>query len=144
MITVEQLRDADQNIVEDVNRLLPQLRESADEHTGSLEELRAIVNDENVALIVARDDGKVVGMATLYVMTKFSKRVGTVEDVVVDDSYRGKGLATRIMNTLIEIAREKDVRTLSLTSRPAREAANKLYQKLGFKRKETNVYRMKL
>ncbi|HEY4520841.1 MAG TPA: GNAT family N-acetyltransferase [Candidatus Paceibacterota bacterium] len=144
MISIERIFEASEGMIEDINRLLPQLRASPEEHNGSLAELQTIVGDKNAALIVARDEKKIVGMATLYMIAKFSKRTGTVEDVVVDSAYRGRGLASQILKKLIDIAKEEGVKTLSLTSRPAREAANKLYQKLGFERKETNVYRMKL
>jgi ribosomal protein S18 acetylase RimI-like enzyme len=144
MITIEQLTEASASIVEDINKLLPQLRENPDEHTTSLEELETIVHDDNIAFIVVKDDSRVIGMASLYILHKFSKDVSHVEDVVVDDAYRGQGLGEKLMRTLIEVARTRGIKTLTLTSRPERIAGNKLYQKLGFEQKITNVYRMKL
>jgi ribosomal protein S18 acetylase RimI-like enzyme len=83
-------------------------------------------------------------MATLYLFTKFGKRSGQVEDVVVDSDFRGQHLGEEIMQRIIEVARDNKVATLHLTSRPVRVAANKLYQKMGFEKKETNVYRLRI
>ena len=117
---------------------------SVSDKTGLLPYLKKIVEDKNTALIVAKDDGRIIGMATLYMMTKFSKRTGQVEDVVVDGNYRGQGLGEKIIRQLIDMARAEKVRTLHLTSRPERAAGNKLYQKLGFELKSTNPYRLKI
>ena len=67
-----------------------------------------------------------------------------IEDVVVDESARGQGMGEALTRAGIELAREKGARAVELTSRPAREAANRLYQRLGFKRRETNLYRMEM
>lgn len=144
MITFEQLTEATEAVVQDINQLLPQLRENPDEHTCSLAELEAIVSDKNIAFMVAKDRERVMGMATLYILMKLSKNVAHVEDVVVDSGYRGQGLGEKLMRKLIDVAREKGIKTLTLTSRPERVAGNKLYQKLGFEQKITNVYRLKL
>jgi len=144
MVTIERLTKSSEEALEDINRLLPQLRSNPEEHKASLSELQAITGDKNVAFIVARDADKIVGMATLYVITKFSKRNGHVEDVVVDDAYRGQGLGEKLMRAIIEVARVNGVKTLHLTSRPERVAGNKLYQKLGFEQKNTNAYLMKI
>jgi ribosomal protein S18 acetylase RimI-like enzyme len=144
MVEITRLKEANQQYVADINTLLPQLRENSDEHRATLEELQQITSDANVALIVAKDGERIVGMATLYMITKFSKRTGHIEDVVVDDGYRGQGLGRAIMEQVIQTAREEGVRAVHLTSRPERVAGNTLYQKLGFKRKETNAYTLKL
>lgn len=144
MIRIEQLKEASAEAVNDISRLLSQLRENPEEHVATLNELKAVVEDKNVVFIVAKDGDHIIGMATLYMLTKFSKRIAYVEDVVVDGAYRGQGLGEKIMRALIDIARAEGVKTLNLTSRPARVAANKLYQKLGFEQKETNPYRLRL
>ena len=144
MITVLKLTEATEQGIEDINRLLGQLRENSTEPKGSISDLKKITDDQNVALVVAQDGERTIGMATLYMVTKFGKRVGYVEDVVVDAAYRGKGLGEKIMQTLVDTARAGGVTTLYLTSRIERVAGNNLYQKLGFEIKETNVYRMKL
>jgi len=93
--------------------------------------------------MVAKDDGKIVGMATLYVMPKVGKRVGCVEDVVVGKEYRGQGLGEKLMRSIIAEARKKKVGSLFLTSASDRAAANVLYKKLGFEIVETNPYKLR-
>lgn len=91
-------------------------------------------------LVVAIDGEKIIGMGSLIVINFLSSRHANIEDVVVDQSQRGQGLGRKIMQYLIELARAQGVEELHLTSKPARQTANALYQKLGFIRKETNVY----
>jgi len=142
MITT--LTEASEAGAADISRLLVQLRENKDEHSASLAELEVIVNDPNAFLVVAKDESRIIGMGTLYVQNKFSKKTAFVEDVVVDDAYRGKGIGKEIMNAILEIAKKENVRTVYLTSRPKREAAHALYTKLGFEKKDTTVFRLKL
>ncbi len=144
MIIIERQLEVSEQALGEINQLLPQLRENPKEKLGSIGDLQSIVEDQNVALVVAKDDGRIVGMATLYMITKFGKRGGHIEDVVVDSGYRGQGLGEKIMRALIDTARTEHIKTLYLTSRPERVAGNKLYQKLGFERKETNPYSLKL
>ena len=144
MIEIKRLKKASAADLEVVNLLLKQLRIDAGAADATMDELQEIVSDKNVALVAIRDDNKLIGMATLYMITKFGKRVAFVEDVVVDEAYRGQGLGEKLMRAVIAIAREERVGTLNLTSRPERVAANKLYQKVGFELKNTNVYRLKL
>ncbi len=143
-IRIAPLRSVTEDSVRDIGVLLSQLRENQDEHTTTLPEAQEIVNDKNAVCIVAEDGNRIVGMATLYVLQKFGKKTAHVEDVVVHSDYRGRGMGESIMKELIQAARERGVRTLNLTSRPERVAGNRLYQKLGFEPKETNVYRLKL
>jgi len=144
MLTIERLTIANEEMVKDIARLLPQLRSDVSEHSTSLSELEKIVQDKNVALVVAKDGDRIVGMASLYIINKFSKRSASIEDVVVDENYRGQKLGEKLTEALISVAREEGVGTIHLTSRPERVAANKLYQKLGFQLKETNAYTLKL
>ena len=144
MVEIIRLTEAKESYVADIEKLLVQLRSNTNEHTASLAELQAVTSDPNVAFIVARDDERIIGMATLYIITKFSKKNGHVEDVVVDDAYRGQGLGEKLMRALIDVAHSENVKTLHLTSRPERAAGNKLYQKLGFEQKNTNAYSLKL
>ena len=144
MLMIVRLTDAREGIVSDIERLLPQLRSDASEHSTSLSDLEKIVHDKNVALAVAKDGERIVGMATLYMIHKFSKRSAFIEDVVVDEKYRGQKLGEKLTQVLIDIAREEGVGAIHLTSRPERVAANKLYQKLGFQLKGTNSYMLRL
>ncbi len=143
-MTITTLKKATQGAVNDLNVLIQQLREKRFQHKGTLRELRDIVGDKKVSMIVAKENGHIIGVATLYVVQKMGKRTGYVEDVVVHIDYRGRGIGKKIMRALIKTARSKKVASLSLTSRPAREVAHMMYKKLGFERKETNVYRMYL
>ena len=87
------------------------------------------------------DPQELIGMATLIIAHKMSGAFGLVEDVVIDEKYRGRGIGTLLMKNLINFGREKEIRYLDLTSAPRRVAANRLYQKLSFKRRGTNSYR---
>jgi ribosomal protein S18 acetylase RimI-like enzyme len=141
-MTIEILKEASPEILEDINALLRELRsERAD---GSLDELERIVADPDIAVFISRDQEHVVGIAFLFMMQKIGKRNGYVEDVVVSSTQRGKGLGRAIMQELITHARTHGLSALYLTSKPAREAANALYQKLGFELQKTNPYRLAL
>jgi ribosomal protein S18 acetylase RimI-like enzyme len=144
MIQIEQLKEASTEAAAAISVLLAQLRENPKEHTATQAELETIVSDPNIVLLVAKDEKKIIGMTSLYIMNKFSKRTGSIEDVVVDDGYRGQGIGQRLVEEIIESAKQMGLKSIQLTSRPERVAGNKLYQKLGFEQKETNVYRMKL
>jgi ribosomal protein S18 acetylase RimI-like enzyme len=143
-IALEELKSASEEAVREINDLLPQLRDDANDPPATIAELQHIVESEDVVMVVAKDGEKIIGMATLYIMQKLGKRTGIVEDVVVDSSYRGQGLGERVMQKLLEISRMRALKSISLTSRPSRIAGNKLYQKLGFQRRETNVYKLRL
>jgi len=91
-------------------------------------------------LCVAEEDDKLVGCATLCPYVSPTGRKASIEDVVVLPEYQGKGVGKSMVEFLLNAAREWAPLQLQLTSRPARVAANALYQRVGFKRKETNVY----
>ena len=143
MITVKQLTEADEQAVSEINTLLRQLRGDGSS-MGTLEELKSITSAEHVAMVVAEEEGKIVGVGSLYALQKMGKRSGIVEDVVVDESQRGKGIGEKIMRMIIDIAREQQLSTVSLTSRPSRAAAHHLYQKLGFEKRDTTPFRLRL
>lgn len=99
----------------------------------------------NLFCYVIEDDGKLVGFAALtlrFVPTK--GYVGVIEDVVVDEKYRKRGLGTELINKLLSKAKEQKVFAVELTSNPKREVARRLYQKLGFKLLETGVFRLEV
>lgn len=129
----------------DIESLLAQLHgDSASSYSPTLSNLATLTAGQNGYVIVSSDDEKIVGMAILYVHQGIDQITGHVDDVVVDEAHRGKGIATQLMNEVISLAKEKNLRQVELTSRPSREAANHLYQKLGFEKRETNPYRLKL
>jgi len=105
--------------------------------------IEAIISDENSHLFVALDDeGIVLGMATVGIYTTPTGKKGWIEDVVVDEKYRGEGIGEKITSFTIQFAKNQQADTLMLTSKPERISANSLYKKLGFQLKETNVYRI--
>lgn len=122
-----------------MNELAPDIKVTA-------EIIERVVASHDTHLYAALDnDSHIVGCATLCVFDSPTGRKASVEDVVVLSSYRGQGLGKRLMEHLIDYARENlgDI-DLHLTSHPTRVAANALYQSLGFEKRDTNFYRMQL
>jgi ribosomal protein S18 acetylase RimI-like enzyme len=130
-------------IVDAVSRLVPQLSSSSPPPTTA--ELGDVVASPATDLFIALDDGGgVVGMATLATFRIPTGMRAWIEDVVVDDAGRGHGVGTALTEAMLDRARDLGCRTVDLTSRPSREAANRLYQRAGFVARETNVYRYDL
>ena len=123
---------------EPLARLLGQLSSSA---TFDIDRIRAVLDHQATELLVARLDGRIVGMATLVSVPLPTGLRGHVEDVVVDQSLRGRGIARLLLETMTAMAEVQGMRTLDLTSRPSRESALRLYESVGFERRETNVLR---
>src|ERR1700716_4404235 len=142
MRRVETVTEATQEVHEALARLLPQLNSRLPIPT--MERLQAIVDDRAVSLLVAIDGQEIVGTTTLIVYTTPFWIKARLDEVVVDESARGKGIATALVKASLEIAREKGVEVVELQSGVKREAANRLYPSLGFKLRETNVYRIVL
>jgi ribosomal protein S18 acetylase RimI-like enzyme len=144
-LMIREAETADAALVAATARLVPQLSSSSPPPT--LEQLRRIVADPATTLLLATDGGKdapVVGMLTLAIFMLPTGVRAWIEDVVVDDGSRGAGVASALVAAALERAQEQGARTVDLTSRPDREAANRLYVRLGFARRETNVYRRTL
>jgi ribosomal protein S18 acetylase RimI-like enzyme len=95
-------------------------------------------------LFVAREHGEIVGSLSLVLFRIPTGLRAWIEDVVVDESARGKGVGEALSRAAIDHALKAGAKTVDLTSRPSREAANRLYERLGFKKRETNVYRYEL
>ena len=127
-------------LLAEINHLLSQLSSSA--RPLSATELGAVMDSDTPHLLLATDDGRLCGMLTLVVFRIPTGIRAWIEDVVVNDADRGKGVAKTLLEAAIEQARSMGAKTLDLTSRPAREAANRLYRKVGFVQRETNVYRI--
>ena len=142
-VSVEAARSVDDELVTEVARLLPQLSSSA--APPGLGELSEIVADDRSVLFLARDGGgQLVGMLTLATYRIPTGLHAVIEDVVVDEATRGAGLGAALVQAALDEAKRRGARNVDLTSRPSREAANRLYQKMGFSRRETNVYRHRL
>ncbi len=129
----------DDALLEAVARLVAQL--SASTPAPGRWELERIITDPTTDLLVARDQHGIVGMLTLAVFRIPTGVRAWIEDVVVDTAARGRGIGEALTREALRLAAEHGARTVELTSRPSREAANRLYQRLGFERRETNVYR---
>ncbi len=139
-IVIEKVQFATGPLVEALNRLLPQL--SSDPPTLTIGDLERILHSDSAALFVAKEGPRVVGMLTLITFRIPTGRRAWIEDVVVDADARGEGIGEQLTEAAIAEARRRGARTIDLTSRPSREAANALYQKMGFELRETNVYRL--
>ena len=124
--------------VEAVRRLLGQLttRPIAFGKT----ELEQLLADESSRLYVACLEGTIVGMATIGTYLCPTGRKFWLEDVVVDEAYRGRGVARAFLETVVDGLHLSGTEKLYLTSNPSRVAANRLYQSMGFQSKITNVY----
>jgi ribosomal protein S18 acetylase RimI-like enzyme len=138
-VTVERALAASPDLLEGLNALLPQLSNTAPPLT--MNDVQAMVDSDAATLFVARDDGVVVGTLTLVVFSIPTGLRAWIEDVVVDEDARGIGVGEALTIAAVNEARGRGVRSIDLTSRPSRKAANALYQKLGFDRRDTNVYR---
>jgi GNAT superfamily N-acetyltransferase len=142
MVRIETVTKAAQEVHEALARLLPQLNSKLPIPT--MERLQAIVDDPAVTLLVARDGKEIVGTTTLIVYTTPFWIKGRLDEVVVDESARGKGVGAALVKASLDIAREKRAEVVELQSGVQREAANRLYPRMGFKRRDTNVYRIVL
>ena len=129
-------------LVDGLRRLLPQLSSTAQEITA--EELEDVVESGSSVLFVAHDDDRVVGTLTLVLFRIPTGVRALIEDVVVDEAERGKGISSALTRAALDRARNAGARTVDLTSRPSREVANQVYQHLGFEQRDTNVYRFEL
>lgn len=139
---IELVTQADEELYEAFQRLVPQLTNN--NPPPSLNDLADLVRDASSTLMVARSDqGKIVGALTLTVYRVPTGIRSIIEDVIVDTSARGQGIGDALMKYAINLAREKGAQNISLTSNPMREAANRLYLRVGFKKRETNAYQYK-
>ena len=141
-IEVAAVSRVDDEIVAAFRRLIPQLSRSAIAPTPEL--LREIVEAGSSTVLIARDlrdSGRIVGTLTLVVFRIPTGVRAWIEDVVVDEAVRGRGVGEALSAEAIRRALGAGARTVELTSRPSREAANRLYRRLGFTLRDTNVYR---
>lgn len=110
----------------------------------SKEHLKGVVKSDNTSLFLVKEQENIIGTFSLVIYRIPTGLKGSVEDVVVDVSSRGRGIGEYMLKFAIDYARKHKVCNLDLTSRPERIAANLLYQKVGFIQRDTNVYRIKL
>ena len=142
-VSVEEASAVTDDLVAAFARLIPQLSRSNPPPTP--DELSAIVSSPATVLLVARDDdGVIAGSLTLALFRIPTGVRAWIEDVVVDEAARGKGVGEALNRHALDVARAAGAITVDLTSRPSREAANRLYKRLGFVERDTNVYRYDL
>ncbi|MGH9053577.1 MAG: GNAT family N-acetyltransferase [Acidimicrobiia bacterium] len=141
-VTIEEVDEVTDRLVEALGRLVSQLSGSAT--APGRAELEAIVGSPATTLLVARRGVDIVGSLTLAVFPLPTGVRAWIEDVVVDQGSRGQGIGRALSLAALERARELGAKTVDLTSRPSRRAANALYQSIGFQRRDTNVYRFDL
>ena len=151
-MSVELIEQSSPELVAAMERLIPQLSRSAKPLTA--EQTQALVDQDSVYLFVFRTDkpviaadgneveaGTILGMLSLATFAIPTGVRAWVEDVVVDAGTRGMGAGQQLVEAAVAHARKIGARTVDLTSRPSREAANRLYRRCGFELRETNVYR---
>ncbi|SHE95626.1 Ribosomal protein S18 acetylase RimI [Ferrithrix thermotolerans DSM 19514] len=138
---IEEAKTLSSSDVADIGRLVGQLSSSPREITAEV--LSPILTDDRSHLLVARKapGAEILGMLTLVIFNIPTGVRAWIEDVVVDESTRGVGLGKALTLHAIEVAKSKGAVSVDLTSRPSRVSANAMYQRLGFKLRETNVYR---
>ena len=151
-MSVELIEQSSPELVAAMERLIPQLSRSAKPLTA--EQTQALVDQDSVYLFVFRTDkpvtaadgtageaGTILGMLSLATFAIPPGVRAWVEDVVVDAGTRGMGAGQQLVEAAVAHAQKIGARTVDLTSRPSREAANRLYRRCGFELRETNVYR---
>jgi ribosomal protein S18 acetylase RimI-like enzyme len=138
-VQVAVLREVTSDVVETFGRLLPQLSSSCPPLDAA--GLQAVVSSPANTVLIARSAGQIIGTMTLVMFPIPTGIRAWIEDVVVDESARGQGAAGTMILEALELARQAGARTVDLTSRASREAAGRLYERLGFEIRDTRLYR---
>lgn len=144
MFCIETAESATPEVVSAIAELLPLLSKSSPAPTA--EQVEEIATSPATILFIARDGegGPIVGTLTLALFRIPTAVRAWIEDVIVSDKVRGRGCGEQLTRAALDAARSAGAKTVDLTSRPTREAANRLYQRVGFCARETNVYRYNL
>ena len=143
-MVIEELKHFDENVYEAIRTMMPQL--TGREPEFDREAFDALLSDDHSHLLVLKEtDGNVSGMLIVALYPTLSGGMKAwIEDVVVEDRCRGRGFGKALVTYAIGFARECGVRSISLSSSPARIAANRMYRSIGFVQRETNVYLLEL
>ena len=139
---IEAATEATQELLDSLSALLPQLNPQLKPLT--MERLSTVIADPATTLLVARDDDRIVGAAAVLVYATPAFVKARIEDVVVDEHSRGKGVGEALVRRCLEVARERGAEIVELQSARWREVANRLYPRLGFELRESNLYRLNL
>ena len=138
---IEELRSYAPQDLADLDALMHELSSTS---FCNDELLNNALNDANVHVYVIRDEGRIVATGTLCIKHTLEFTIADIESVVVNSKCRGRGYGKELMTAMVEAAKKMNVHHIQLTSNPARVAANRLYQDLGFERYETNCYKLLL
>ena len=144
-MVIEKVTRPSEELVQALQRLIPQL--AAYKAPPSLGDLQTLLDSDGSTLLVAREpdeNGEVIGLLCLTVYRVPTGIRSIIEDVVVDERIRRKGVGEALVRRAIDLAREAGASGVALTSNPQREAANRLYQSMGFELRKTNAYIYKL
>lgn len=139
---IERPTEATEELVKALGLLIPQLNPALPAPTA--EHLAVLFADKASTLLIARDGNKIVGTAMVIVYPTTFRFESRIEDVVVDESARGRGVGEALVKECIEVARSRGAAIVELQSARSREAANRLYERMGFERRDSNPYRMTL
>ena len=142
---IENASEVTEELCEALQRLVPQL--SAHKTPPTFDELTALVKSEVSMLLVAREPDEKGPIAGVLCLTVYRVPTGVrsiIEDVIVDEGMRKRGIGEALVRAAIERARGAGASSVSLTSHPDREAANRLYQSMGFELRRTNPYLYRL
>ena len=142
MVRIEAVTEATPEVHAALAHLLPQLNDRLPVPT--MERIQALVADPAVTLLLARDGEEVIGTTTVIVYTTPFWIKARLDEVVVDEAARGKGVGAALVSAALDVARQKGAEVAELQSGVQRGAANRLYPRMGFKLRETNVYRIVL
>ena len=142
MVRIEAVTNATPEVHAALAHLLPQLNDQLPVPT--MERIQALLADPTVTLLLAKDGEEVVGTTTVIVYTTPFWIKARLDEVVVDEAARGKGVGAARVSAALDVAREKGAQVAELQSGVQRDAANRLYPRMGFQRRETNVYRIVL
>jgi GNAT superfamily N-acetyltransferase len=139
---IEAATEATPELLEALTALLPQLNPQLKPIT--MERLERVVADPATTLLVVRDGERIAGTAAVLLYATPAYIKARIEDVVVDENVRGKGVGEALVRRCIEVAREGGAEIVELQSARWREVANRLYPRIGFKLRESNLYRLDL
>ena len=141
-IRIEAAREASAELLEALAALLPQLNPNLPAPTS--EHLAVLLEDPGATLLIARDGDAIVGTALVIVYPTTMRVESRIEDVVVDGAARGRGIGEALIRECIEVARRRGASIVELQTARVRVAANRLYERMGFERRDSNPYRMTL
>lgn len=140
-MNIDRITEIDDKTLNALQQFIPELTNEID-RVPSKEDLENVVSSPNNYLFVAEEENEIIGTLTLVFYRVPSGIKAWIEDVIVSDKARGKGVATALIWRAINIARENKAQKVDLSSSPWREAANNLYVKLGFEKRDSNMYRL--